>query len=95
MHAAGYKQSHHDHSLFTRRDASTITFLVVYVDDIVITGDNKDSIAALKAFLHSKLELKDLGSLKYFLGIEIARSTARIFLNQIKYTLELIHDSGI
>lgn len=95
MNAAGYKQSHHDHYLFTRQDASIVTLLVVYVDDIIITGDNEDSIATLKAFLHSKLELRDLGSLKYFLGIEIARCTAGIFLNQRKYTLELIHDSGI
>lgn len=50
---------------------------------------------ALKAFLHSKLQIRDIGSLKYFLGIEIARSTQGIYLTQRKYTLELIADSGI
>lgn len=63
---AGYRQSHHDHSLFIHHDAHGLTLLVVYVDDIVITGDNMDVIAALKKFLHSKLELRDLGPLKYF-----------------------------
>lgn len=75
MHAAGYSQSHHDHSLFTKRDSTHITILVVYVDDIIITENCEASITSLKQFLHSHLQIRDLGNLKYLLGIEIARST--------------------
>lgn len=92
---ACYKQSHHDHSLFIRRDAHTTSFLVVYVDDIVITGNNVDVIADLKKYTLSNIELPNLGPLKYFLGIEIAGSIDGIFLNQQKYALELVTDVGI
>lgn len=50
MHDAGFSQSHHDHSLFTKRDLSHITILVVYVDDIIITGSCDTSIKFLKQF---------------------------------------------
>lgn len=81
MLATSYRQSQYDHSLFIRHDGHSITLLVVYVDDIIITGDSLDAIAELKRFLHSKLEIREFGPLKYFLGVEIARSTVGIFLN--------------
>ncbi|CAH9142653.1 unnamed protein product [Cuscuta epithymum] len=56
-----------DHSVFYRRTKTGITLLVVYVDDIVITGSDTAGILALKNFLHSQFQTKDLGSLKYFL----------------------------
>lgn len=46
-------QSSNDHSLFVKKEAAHITLLLVYVDDIIITENNEDSIAALKKFLHS------------------------------------------
>ena len=48
--------------------------LLVYVDDIIITGSDKEGIIATKEFLKSMFEIKDLGEMKYFLGIEICRS---------------------
>ena len=48
--------------------------LIVYVDDIILTGDHHDELQKLKEFLAKEFEIKDLGKLKYFLGIEIARS---------------------
>lgn len=95
MKAAGFSQSHHDHSLFTKRDSTHITVLVVYVDDIIITRSCETSITSLKQILHSHLQIRDLGNLKYFLGIEIARSPEGIYLDQRKYVLELITDTGI
>ncbi|XP_073025307.1 uncharacterized protein [Primulina eburnea] len=95
MNIAGYIQSQHDHSLFVKKSSNHIVILVVYVDDIVITGSSEDMIADLKCFLHSQLQIRDLGRLKYFLGIEVARSHDGIYLNQRKYVLELIKDVGV
>lgn len=52
------------------------------------------SIHRLQEFLSSKFQLKDLGKLKYFLGIEVARSNTGIFINQRKYTLDILADAG-
>ena len=68
--------------------------LLVYVDDIIITGPSQQHINSLKQFLHSQFKLKDLGPLKYFLGIEIARSTAGIVFSQRNYTLQLLEDTS-
>ena len=82
LHLAGFKQSHCDYSLFTSIIGSSITVVLVYVDDIVITNNNELAIKALKDFLHHRFHMKDIGILKYFLGIEIARSSKGIFLSQ-------------
>jgi hypothetical protein len=49
------------------------------VDDILITGSNIESIKSLKQFLHTRFRIKDLGDLKFFLGIEIARFKKKAF----------------
>lgn len=95
MLEAGFKQSQHDHSLFLLHDSICITLLIVYVDDIIITGSSEAAITHLKQFLHPKLQLRDLGTLRYFLGIEIARSKEGIYLNQRKYSLELFSEAGL
>ncbi|KAL0641754.1 hypothetical protein Bca4012_103589 [Brassica carinata] len=66
----------------------------VYVDDIIITGSDKEGIKATKEFLKSMFEIKDLGEMKYFLGIEICRSKEGLFMSQRKYTLDLLKDAG-
>ncbi|XP_004294137.1 PREDICTED: uncharacterized mitochondrial protein AtMg00810-like [Fragaria vesca subsp. vesca] len=68
---------------------------LIYVDDILITGNDSISIAAIKKFLHSSFRLKDLGELKYFLGIEISSSRNGIFMCQRKYALEIVKDAGL
>ena len=68
---------------------------MLYVDDILITGNDSVSIDAIKKFLHSQFCLKDLGDLKYFLGIEVSSSKNGIFISQRKYALEIIKDVGL
>ncbi|KAK4269918.1 hypothetical protein QN277_023014 [Acacia crassicarpa] len=68
--------------------------LVVYVDDIVIIGSNISGISDLKIFLNSQFQTKDLGPLKYFLGIEVLRSKKGILLYQRKYILDLLNETG-
>lgn len=69
--------------------------LLVYVDDIVIASDNNQAISQLTAFLNSQFRLKDLGPLKFFLGLEFARNAKGISLCQRKYALEILEDSGL
>ncbi|GJR74301.1 putative RNA-directed DNA polymerase [Tanacetum coccineum] len=67
----GFKQSNSDHTLFLKQRGNLITCLIIYVDDMIVTGDDKEEITKLKKYLFTKFEMKDLGRLKYFLGIEI------------------------
>ena len=78
----GMQKSKSDHSVFYKNFISSIILLVVYVDDIVITGNDSKGILSLKSFLHSQFHTKDLGMLKYFLGVEVMRSKQRILLSQ-------------
>jgi hypothetical protein len=87
----GYLQSNADHTLFYKHAIGKVAILIVYVDDIVITGDDFTEITDLKKYL----EVKDLGQLKYFLGIEISRGPKGIFLSQRKYVLELLKERGM
>ena len=67
---AGFVQSKNDHSLFIKRNDKTVVFLLVYVDDLVITGDCDIEIENVKQFLKTKFKIKDLGELKYFLELK-------------------------
>jgi hypothetical protein len=89
----GMRRTSSDHSLFYRHSDAGCIILVVYVDDIVITGSDSAGITGLRKFLQSKFQTKDLGRLNYFLGIEVARSKKGIYISQRKYTLDLINDT--
>ncbi|RVW76298.1 Retrovirus-related Pol polyprotein from transposon RE1 [Vitis vinifera] len=93
IQAFGMNKSEKDHSVFYKKSAAGIILLVVYVDDIVITGNDHAGISDLKAFMHSKFHTKDLGELKYFLGIEVSRSKKGMFLSQRKYVLDLLKET--
>ncbi|KAF5452044.1 hypothetical protein F2P56_027083 [Juglans regia] len=91
---AGFRQSQADHSLFTLITHTSITIVLVYVDDILVAGNDLPQIEFFKNHLFTHFKTKDLGSLKFFLGLEVAHSSAGIFLNQRKYALDILSDSG-
>jgi Reverse transcriptase (RNA-dependent DNA polymerase) len=64
------------------------------VDDIIITGNNLDEIRRVKTKLREVFDIKDLGPLKYFLGIEITHSPKGLFISQRKYILDLLKKIG-
>ena len=74
MRKKGFKQSNSDHTLFLKNKDGKITALIIYVDDMIITGDDNEEILELQKHLASEFEMKSLGGLNYFLGIEVARS---------------------
>ena len=95
MRAFGYRQSNSDHTLFLKKQHGKITALIVYVDDMVVTGNDPEERKALQNYLSREFEMKDLGPLKYFLGIEVSRSSEGIFLSQRKYALDLLQETGM
>lgn len=92
--AKGFKRSEADHTLFTSQSAQGIIVVLVYVDDLIISGNDQAGIQETKLFLKSVFDIKDLGELKYFLGIEICRSPEGLFLSQRKYSLDLLTETG-
>ncbi|KAL4558415.1 hypothetical protein LXL04_036615 [Taraxacum kok-saghyz] len=95
MLSIGFIQSKSDYSLFHKGKGDDYVALLVYVDDIIITGNSKQGIAFLKTQLSKKFKLKDLGSLGYFLGLEIAKSKEGIMVSQRNYSLQLLEDAGL
>lgn len=91
----GFSQSAHDYSLFTKTSGSDIVIILIYVDDPMLTNSNEHLVNEANDILHRQFKVKDLGELRYFLGIEVLRSKEGILLNQRKYTLELISDIGL
>ncbi|XP_019087510.1 PREDICTED: uncharacterized protein LOC109127357 [Camelina sativa] len=79
----GFRRSEADHTLFTYPSQRGIIVILIYVDDIIISGNDKVGIQDTKQYLKSVFDIKDLGELKYFLGIEVCRSKEGLFLSDV------------
>jgi hypothetical protein len=79
---SGFQTSNAKFSLYVKKTDHGIVIIVIYVDDLIITGDSDANIFDLKKFLKQKFEMKDLGELSYFLGIEVIQSPKGIWLLQ-------------
>ena len=78
--AYGFHQSKADYTLFTKQcENSDFLTVLIYVDDMILTASSTSALAALKHYLHSQFHMKDLGSLSYFLGLEITTSSEGFF----------------
>jgi len=72
IQAAGFQQSETYYSLFTRVNGNSLTAVLIYIEDILIIGNSLDEINSLKSFLLRHFRIKDLGDLRYFLGLEFS-----------------------
>ena len=92
----GYSQGHADHTMFYKHSVDgKIVILIVYIDDIIFTRDDIDGMEKLKRVLANEFEVKDLGFLRYFLGMEVARTTQGIVVCQRKFTPDLLEETGM
>ncbi len=92
---SGFQTSNVNFSLYVKRTDHGIVVIVIYVDDLIITGDSDADIFDLKKLFKQKFETKDLGELRYFLGIEIIQSPKRIWLLQRQYALNKLSIYGM
>ncbi|XP_050889330.1 uncharacterized mitochondrial protein AtMg00810-like [Lathyrus oleraceus] len=91
-----YIQGQADHTLFAKfsYDGKAVV-LIVYVDDIVLTRDYTVEMARVKDKLAVDFEIKDMGFMRYFLGMEVARSKNGILVSQQKYIIDLLKEIGM
>ena len=83
MKLLGYRQCNRDHTLFSQHFPSGgVTILIVYVDDIIITGNYNNEAGKLESHLTQHFEVENLGLVKYFLGIKIAHSKKGLLVTQ-------------
>jgi hypothetical protein len=81
MKSIGYKQSNSDCTLFLKHNEEQIIALIMYIDDMIVTGNDLEERKTLQEHLAREFEMKDLSEWKYFLGIKVARSKKCIFLS--------------
>ena len=84
-----------DATLFVKKVGKTVVYLVVYVYDILMTGNNESYIASVKKELRKGFEMTDLGYVHYYLGIEVTQHPKSIFLSQNKYIGDLLNRFGM
>eukprot|EP00253_Pinus_taeda_P035466 PITA_35466 len=84
-----------DATLFVKKVGKTIVYLVVYVDDLLVTRNNESYIASIKKELRKCFKMTDLGYVHYYLGIEVTQYLKSIFLSQKKYIGDLLNRFGM
>ena len=90
-----FQESFQDHSLFVRTSPQGRVLILLYVDDMIITGDDTTGIVDTQKYLYRQFQIKDLGRLRYFLGLEIAQADRGILISQQKYTSDIIASAAL
>jgi hypothetical protein len=93
--SVGFIQSRSDSSLFILRTPAGTSFLLLYVDDMVLSASSDALLRDVIAKLRSAFAIKDMGPLQYFLGIDVKRTSEGFHLSQAKYVEELLDRSGM
>lgn len=93
--ATDFVGSKTDNSLFVHRSGSQLIYVLIYVNDILVTENNSQAIDWFVQKLDDRFSLKDLGRLSYFLGIEVQYISTGIFLSQRKYIIDLLRRASM
>ena len=91
----GFRMSDADHSLYVRKSDKGIVVITIYVHDLIVGGDNEKEVEHVKSLLKQKFDMKDLGELKFLLGIEVIRTPEGIWLLQLQYALDILSKYGM
>lgn len=91
----GFSRTRSDHSLFVYHDGDHMAYLLLYVDDIILTASSDSLRRSIISRLSSEFAMKDLGPLHYFLGIAVHSHANGMFLSQRKYASEIIARAGL
>ncbi|KAD3338470.1 hypothetical protein E3N88_06134 [Mikania micrantha] len=91
----GFTCSRADTSLFVFNQGDCLMYLLVYVDDLILTGNKPVMLSNFISRLHQEFAIKDLGSLNYFLGLEVMHTENGLFLSQAKYALDILTRAGL
>src|SRR5438105_11841022 len=95
VRATGFSTSEHNPALFVHTSKRGRTLLLLYVDDMLITGDDHEYISFVKKKLSEQFKMSDLGVLSYFLGIKVDHTDKGYYLSQHRYIEDLIACSGL
>jgi hypothetical protein len=91
----GFTPSASDTSLFILRDGDRLAYLLLYVDDIILTASSAELLRHITARLHTEFAMTDLGDLHFFLGISVCRTPDGLFLSQLQYAVDLLQRAGM
>ncbi|XP_040863470.1 uncharacterized mitochondrial protein AtMg00810-like [Glycine max] len=91
----GFSHSKSDHSLFTYSQGLDMAYILLYVDDIILTASLDRLRKHFMALLGAEFAMKDLGPLSFFLGIVVSRDANDMFLSQKQYATEIIDRAGM
>src|SRR5690606_32369386 len=91
----GFSCSRSDPSLFTYHQQNKTLVILLYVDDVLLTGSDIELLSKLLQALNLRFAMKDLGTPKYFLGIEMQSSSDGLFLHQTAYATNILHQAAM
>lgn len=95
LKALGFARCPHEHAVYRRKNEGNVMIVGVYVDDLILTGENRDAINHFKREMHQKFEMSDLGLLSYYLGIEVIQTATSISLCQTRYAKVILEKLGM
>eukprot|EP00253_Pinus_taeda_P030103 PITA_30103 len=87
----GFSRCHSNNNIYTKKVSNSLIILVLYVDDLILTGSDPNLINHVKSSLKKKFEMIDLRHLHYFLGLQVLQSKEGISLSQSKYACDILH----
>ena len=87
----GFSRCHSENIVYTKKEGKSFNILILYVDDLILTGSDPNHINHVKSSLKKKFEMKNLGHLHYFLGLQVLQPKEGITVSQSKYVCDLLH----